>query len=72
MVSQKTLKEYGFGTMQGYTDYILESKINGQNKQVNDLINAMSKNQKKDAVVDLLTFDTFIAKDLIIEILVKI
>jgi hypothetical protein len=35
-------------SMDDYFEYILLSKVNGQHKQVEDLIKEMSKYQKKD------------------------
>jgi len=48
MVSQKTIQGYDFTTIEEYFAYIVESKINGQHAQVEDLITKLSKDQKKD------------------------
>lgn len=45
------LKAMNFATMEDYFDYILLSKINGQHTQVLNLIDKMSKQQKKDCLV---------------------
>lgn len=50
MVSQKLIKEYDFETIEDYYNYVIESKINGQHKQCNDLIIEMSKSQKIDFI----------------------
>ena len=47
MVTAATLKAYNFETIQDYFYYILESKINGQNKQVENLINKLTKKTKE-------------------------
>jgi len=46
MVSNKTLKSYDFDNLNEYFEYVLDSHTNGQIKQMNDLINKLSKNQK--------------------------
>ena len=50
MVSKKDLKEYEFKNIEFYFEYIIESIINGQNKQVHDLIKKLSIEQKKNAL----------------------
>lgn len=50
MVSKNTLKSYEFKNIFDYYNYILQSIINGQNKQVRNLINELSLAQKKDAI----------------------
>ena len=50
MIYKKQLTEYEFKTMFDYYNYIVESIINGQRKQAEDLINQLSKAQKKDAI----------------------
>ena len=50
MVSKTTLKAYNFETIEDYYEYIVQSKIVGQYKQVESLIKAMSKEQKKDCL----------------------
>lgn len=47
MISNKTLKAYNFETLFNYFEYIIESKINSQHKQVENLIKDLSKEQKK-------------------------
>lgn len=51
MVSKKTLQAYEFESMEAYFQYIIESKINGQHGQVDSLISAMSKEQKKHCLI---------------------
>jgi hypothetical protein len=51
MVSQRTLAIYGWTSIEDYFEYIIESKINGQHKQVLGLIQAMSKSQKKHCLI---------------------
>lgn len=50
MVSKTYLRAYAFKTIEDYFDYILLSKVNGQQKQVADLIERMSKEQKKECL----------------------
>ena len=50
MVSKSTIKAYDFETIEDYYDYIVLSKINGQHGQVESLIKAMSKTQKKECL----------------------
>jgi hypothetical protein len=45
MLSKKDLKGHEFETMDQYFEYIIDSKINGQNKQVTNLIKKLSKDQ---------------------------
>ena len=47
MINKRDLKDYNFRNIDSYYDYVLESHINGQFKQVETLIQALSKNQKK-------------------------
>jgi len=54
MVNKETLKTYNYETINDYFLYIIESKINGQNRQVADLIEELSKNQKKEFLFYLL------------------
>jgi putative cell wall-binding protein len=49
MVSNKTIKEYDFKTIEDYYEYIAESIMNGQRKQAQELIKALSKPQRKEA-----------------------
>lgn len=44
------LKGMNFATIEDYFDYILLSEINGQRKQVQNLIDKMSKQQKKNCL----------------------
>ncbi|MFV0346580.1 MAG: PT domain-containing protein [Bacteroidales bacterium] len=46
MVSEKTLKKYGFTGMNKYYEYVQESIVNGQRKQAPQLIKDMSEEQK--------------------------
>jgi len=46
MVSKKLIKSYDFDTIEDYFNYIVESKINGQNKQAKELYNSLSRRQK--------------------------
>ena len=50
MVSKATLKAYEFKAIEEYYDYICDSLINGQYKQVKDLIDLMSTPQKKEGL----------------------
>ncbi len=50
MVTQKTLKEYNFQSLEQYYEHILYSLINGQRKQAITLIKRLSKEQKKQAI----------------------
>ncbi|MFT6841793.1 MAG: adenine C2-methylase RlmN of 23S rRNA A2503 and tRNA A37 [Parvicella sp.] len=45
-VSKKVLKAHEFETIEEYFEYVLLSKVNGQNKQVKSLISVMSDIQK--------------------------
>jgi hypothetical protein len=45
MISRKTIKDYGFKTLNDYYEYIVESKINGNRSSVVELIDALSKIQ---------------------------
>ncbi len=57
MVSQKTLQEYEFETIEQYYDYILLSIINGQQTQATSLAKKLSKEQKKQAILYLEDYD---------------
>jgi len=46
MISKKDLKNYEFRTIEGYFNYIIDSKINGNFSQVKDLFNKLNKEQK--------------------------
>lgn len=48
MVSKKLLKDYQFQGIHNYFGYIVDSHINGQFKQRDELISKLSKEQKKD------------------------
>lgn len=50
MVSQKTITSLDFKTLEEYYQYILDSYINGNLMQVENLITEFSKNQKKDFI----------------------
>lgn len=50
MVSKSTLRAYEFETIEDYFQYIVLSQVNGQFSQVDSLIKAMSKEQKKDCL----------------------
>lgn len=50
MVSKTYLKAYNFATIEQFFDYVLLSKINGQHTQVQNLIDCMSKDQKKECL----------------------
>lgn len=55
MVSKKLLKEYEFESIDTYYGYIIESHINGQFKQRDELINKLSKEQKKEFATSLMS-----------------
>ena len=46
MVTKAIIKDYGFNTLEDYFDYITESSINGQHKQVRELFDLLSNKQK--------------------------
>lgn len=48
MISKKDLKSYNFSDLTEYFDYILESQVNGQFEQVEELILELSKPQRVD------------------------
>lgn len=50
MISQKTLKTYGFNSMNEYFNMIYLSVENGQVKQAKEQISKLSKSQKRDFV----------------------
>jgi hypothetical protein len=50
MVSKQDIKDLDFDTIEEYYHYIYSSEVNGQRKQVMNLIQAMSRPQKKDAL----------------------
>jgi hypothetical protein len=47
MIGKATLKEYGFNTLEDYCNYIVDSQINGQHRQVKELFNKLSEDQKR-------------------------
>jgi len=47
MISKKTLKEYGFNSIEDYFNYILDSQINGNSQQVKDLFKKLNTEQKR-------------------------
>ena len=51
MVSHKILKTYEFDNIEDYFQYILDSQINGNFSQVNDLYNDLSESQKKTFIL---------------------
>lgn len=48
MVSNKDIKALDFKTIDEYFDYIVASEINGNRSQVHELVDELSKQQKKD------------------------
>jgi len=50
MISQKTLKQYDFQSIEDYYNYIIDSKINGNRKQVKDLYRSLSSKQKTEFI----------------------
>ena len=50
MISKRDLKEHELTNIESYYDFIVNSQVNGQFKQVQSLINELSSNQKKDAL----------------------
>jgi DNA polymerase III delta subunit len=67
MVSKKDIQSLDFKTIEEYFDYIVNSKINGNYNQANELFNDLSKTQKKD-FIDWLQMLEYSSED-IIEIL---
>ncbi len=53
MVTKNILREYEFGTIQEYYEYILLSIINGQRQQAINLARRLSNEQKKQAIEHL-------------------
>lgn len=45
MISKKYIKDLEFKTIEDIFEYIIESKINGNNSQVKELINKLSNKQ---------------------------
>jgi ribosomal silencing factor RsfS len=58
MVSKKDITALDFSTLEQYFDYIVESKANGNYSQVTELINKLSKDQKKEFIKHLDSFYT--------------
>ena len=50
MVSKQLLTDYEFNNIENFFNHIIDSKINGQNSQVRNLINNLSIGQKVDAI----------------------
>ena len=50
MISKRDLKEHELTNIEEYFEYIVNSQVNGQFTQVQNLINELSSNQKKDAL----------------------
>jgi hypothetical protein len=50
MVSKKDIQSLDFKTIEEYFEYIVDSKINGNYNQANELFNDLSKTQKKDFI----------------------
>ena len=67
MVSKKDIQSLDFKTIEEYFEYIVDSKINGNYNQANELFNDLSKTQKKD-FIDWLQMMEYSSED-IIEIL---
>ena len=59
MISKKDILDLDFDTINDYFDYIVESEINGQRGQVLDLIEDMSKVQKKECTQFLTHYSIF-------------
>jgi len=51
MLSKKTLKLYGYKTKEDYFNYIIDSYIKGQFKQMKDLIKKLNSEQKEDLFI---------------------
>ena len=47
VIGIRTLKQYDYTTIEMYFDYIIESQINGNHKQVKELHDKLSREQKK-------------------------
>lgn len=48
VVGLKTIKNLDFDTMEDYFNYIVDSEINGNTKQMKELFNKLSNEQKKN------------------------
>ena len=53
MISKKTLKNYGWETIEDYFNYIVESQINGNFEQVKELFKKLSKKQREEFYIYL-------------------
>ncbi len=63
-------KEYDWDTENQYFDYIIESKVNGQNGQVRSLYNAMEESSKQRFINYLKEFYTVYSNDILSLLLV--
>jgi hypothetical protein len=73
VLSKKTLKLYGYKTNEDYFNYIIDSYIQGQFKQMKDLIKKLNAEQKEDLFIyiqDNIT-DSYL-KDSLLNNLIKI
>ena len=48
VVGIKTIKDLDFNSLEDYYNYIVDSEINGQYKQMKELFNKLSYDQKKE------------------------
>lgn len=71
MVSKKDIKELDFETIQDYFKYIVLSEINGQRSQVYNLIDKLSKQQKKECLDYLNEYESGTDAEILKNILVK-
>lgn len=71
MVSIKYIKSLDFETLHDYFNYILESEINGQRKQARELINKLSKQQKKECINYLKDYSNYIDAEILTEVLIE-
>lgn len=63
MVSKKLIKSYDFETIEDYFNYIIDSKINGQRTQAQELYKTLSTRQKNAFNQWFLTFYHYEAAD---------
>ena len=63
MVTQETLSSYDMTYMTDYYDYIIESYVNGQRKQGNELYAALSKGQRVEMLDYFVTLYHYEALD---------
>jgi hypothetical protein len=68
MISKKTLKNFEFKEIEEYYSYIIESYINGNFKQVQELFKRLNKSQKLD-FLDFLDLELKNKYDLLVIIL---